>query len=345
MLRYALPEYRLPKEVLGRELESDRAPRRASSSSTRASATTSRSTSSTPNSMPSSYPSAPGRSRGFTSPAPSSKGVHPALLFLEPSPKASRRGIGRRVTIIGGGNAAIDSARTALREGADVTILYRRERKDMPAIKEEVEAAEEEGAKFAFLAAPHRILGDANGNVKAIEVRQDPARRVRLVRAAASPSPPARSSASNATRSSSPSAKPWISTSARPPACASTSRGPSSWTASRSKPAAASSMPAATPSPGPPTSRTPWATARRPRAKSTSGSWAPSASSQILPEFDYSQEPPQDVSEHGRHHARELPAEERVRSEVEVMLVLESDEAVEEANRCLRCDIRNGGGR
>ena len=72
--------------------------------------------------------------------------------------------------MIGGGNAAIDSARTALRMGSDVTIIYRRERKDMPAIEEETDAAEEEGAKFVFLAAPHRIVGDAEGNVKAIEV-------------------------------------------------------------------------------------------------------------------------------------------------------------------------------
>jgi len=71
--------------------------------------------------------------------------------------------------VIGGGNAAIDSARTALRLGAEVTIVYRRERKDMPAIPEEIECAEHEGARIAFLAAPHRILGDKQGNVVAIE--------------------------------------------------------------------------------------------------------------------------------------------------------------------------------
>ena len=62
------------------------------------------------------------------------------------------------VAVIGGGNAAIDSARTALRMGAEVTIIYRRERKDMPAIREETDAAEEEGVKFAVpgRAAPHR---------------------------------------------------------------------------------------------------------------------------------------------------------------------------------------------
>ena len=78
--------------------------------------------------------------------------------------------LGSRVTIIGGGNAAIDSARTVLRMGGSATILYRRERKDMPAIDEEIQAAEDEGVQFVFLAAPHRILGDAAGRVKAIEI-------------------------------------------------------------------------------------------------------------------------------------------------------------------------------
>jgi len=51
-----------------------------------------------------------------------------------------------------------------------LTILYRRERNDMPAIDEGIQAAEEEGVRFVFLAAPHRILGGSSGNVKAIEV-------------------------------------------------------------------------------------------------------------------------------------------------------------------------------
>ena len=77
--------------------------------------------------------------------------------------------------VIGGGNAAIDSARTARRLGADVTIVYRRERKDMPAIPEEIEAAEHEGARVVYLAAPHRIVGDKDGQVRAIEaVRTKP---------------------------------------------------------------------------------------------------------------------------------------------------------------------------
>jgi NADH-quinone oxidoreductase subunit F len=98
------------------------------------------------------------------------KGVYPALIFLEATAKGEEIAIGRKVTIIGGGNAAIDSARTALRKGAEVTIFYRRERKDMPAIEEETKAAKDEGAKFVFLAAPHRVIGDATGKVRSIEI-------------------------------------------------------------------------------------------------------------------------------------------------------------------------------
>ena len=102
-------------------------------------------------------------------------GVIPALPFLEAVSREEHVPIGRNVVVIGGGNAAIDSARTARRLGADVTIVYRRERKDMPAIPEEIEAAEHEGAKVVYLAAPHRIVGDKDGQVRALEaVRTKP---------------------------------------------------------------------------------------------------------------------------------------------------------------------------
>ncbi len=67
--------------------------------------------------------------------------------------------LGERVAVIGGGNAAIDSARTALRLGAkEITIVYRRTRAEMPASPEEIEAALAEGVKVYFLAAPSRII-------------------------------------------------------------------------------------------------------------------------------------------------------------------------------------------
>ena len=70
---------------------------------------------------------------------------------------------GKKVAIIGGGNAAIDSARSALRLGAkEVTVVYRREKEDMPAFIEEINYAEEEGIEFIFLAAPDKITGKEN---------------------------------------------------------------------------------------------------------------------------------------------------------------------------------------
>jgi NADH-quinone oxidoreductase subunit F len=98
------------------------------------------------------------------------KNVYPALPFLESIARLEPVALGSRVAIIGGGNAAIDSARTVLRMGGQATILYRRERKDMPAIDEEIHAAEEEGVRFVYLAAPHRIVGGQDGSVKAIEI-------------------------------------------------------------------------------------------------------------------------------------------------------------------------------
>jgi NADPH-dependent glutamate synthase beta subunit-like oxidoreductase/Pyruvate/2-oxoacid:ferredoxin oxidoreductase delta subunit/bacterioferritin-associated ferredoxin len=169
MLRFAIPEYRLPKAVIRREVEliermgvhfvfntrvgfdlplSDLADRFESvfiSIGT----------------WKESWPHLPGTEL---------KGVYPALSFLESVAKNKQVLVGRKVVVIGGGNAANDSARTALRMGAEVTVLYRRERKDMPAIEEETMATEEEGAPYVFLCAPHRILSDPDGYVEAIEI-------------------------------------------------------------------------------------------------------------------------------------------------------------------------------
>jgi glutamate synthase (NADPH) small chain len=78
--------------------------------------------------------------------------------------------IGKKVAVIGGGNVALDSARCALRLGAEtVYIVYRRSRDEMPAREEEISNAEEEGIRFKFLTAPTRFLADDKGQVKGIE--------------------------------------------------------------------------------------------------------------------------------------------------------------------------------
>jgi len=77
---------------------------------------------------------------------------------------------GRRVAVVGGGNVAMDAARCALRLGADkVYIVYRRSEEEMPARREEVENAREEGIEFLLLTNPIRILGDQGGWVSGME--------------------------------------------------------------------------------------------------------------------------------------------------------------------------------
>jgi glutamate synthase (NADPH/NADH) small chain len=78
--------------------------------------------------------------------------------------------VSKRVAVIGGGNVAMDAARTALRLGAEkVYLVYRRTEKEMPARIEEVHHAKEEGIEFHILQSPKRIIGDENSQVTAIE--------------------------------------------------------------------------------------------------------------------------------------------------------------------------------
>ncbi|UYI77758.1 MAG: bifunctional dihydroorotate dehydrogenase B NAD binding subunit/NADPH-dependent glutamate synthase [Fusobacterium varium] len=77
--------------------------------------------------------------------------------------------IGKRVIVVGGGNVAMDAARTAKRLGAETTVVYRRGETELPARREEVEHAKEEGIKFHFLVSPTEIIGDEKGWVKEIK--------------------------------------------------------------------------------------------------------------------------------------------------------------------------------
>ncbi|MBF0376483.1 MAG: FAD-dependent oxidoreductase [Desulfamplus sp.] len=96
-------------------------------------------------------------------PEKSGTGVIDSVEFLRRVALGNRKIPGKRVVIIGGGNVAIDAARTSLRLGAEsVTIAYRRTRSEMPADIEEVEQAEEEGVNFSFLTIPTAIEGDGS---------------------------------------------------------------------------------------------------------------------------------------------------------------------------------------
>ena len=96
-------------------------------------------------------------------------GVLDAVDFLREVNLGERERPGNRVVIIGGGNVAIDAARAALRLGCEqVSIVYRRSREEMPAYPEEIEGALSEGVEIHYLTAPLRIVG-TNGKVSGFE--------------------------------------------------------------------------------------------------------------------------------------------------------------------------------
>ncbi len=95
-------------------------------------------------------------------------GVFTGIDFLREVNLGGKPAVGKNVAVIGGGNVAIDVARTAVRLGAKTTIVYRRSRDEMPAADDEIEEAIEEGVKFMFLASPAEISGE--GKVESLKV-------------------------------------------------------------------------------------------------------------------------------------------------------------------------------
>jgi len=86
-------------------------------------------------------------------------GVRPGLEFLKDVNSGAAEGISGPVVVIGGGNAALDAARASLRLGGEVTVVYRRDKEDMPAHPDEIAQAEVEGVRMIFHAAPSRFVG------------------------------------------------------------------------------------------------------------------------------------------------------------------------------------------
>ncbi len=98
-----------------------------------------------------------------------SKGVWLGIEFLESVTLGEKVEVGKEVIVIGGGNTAIDCSRTAKRLGANVKLIYRRTKDEMPAEAFEVHEADEEGIEMIFLAAPTKVVTDASGNVKGVQ--------------------------------------------------------------------------------------------------------------------------------------------------------------------------------
>jgi NADH-quinone oxidoreductase subunit F len=164
MLRYAIPEYRLPREVLKKEINTILALGINLRTSTRVG-----------QDVPwlqilekfDAIFLALGAQRSIQMgiKGESLEGVQGAIEFLRQVNLSPACHVGERVVVVGGGNSAIDAARTTLRLGAKaVDILYRRLREDMPAQREEIRAAEEEGIKIHLLVSPVEIVG-ASGKV------------------------------------------------------------------------------------------------------------------------------------------------------------------------------------
>ncbi len=101
------------------------------------------------------------KARQLGIPGESHAGVVSGLEYLRRSKHGESTNLGANVLVIGGGNTAIDAARSARRDGAKVTLLYRRSRQEMPAAEAEVEDALEEGVRLLFLVAPVELHGDS----------------------------------------------------------------------------------------------------------------------------------------------------------------------------------------
>ena len=115
-----------------------------------------------------------GASRGAKLRCPGEElpGVMTGIDFLRAVNLGEAPAIGPSVAVIGGGNVAIDVARAAVRLGAEVTVVYRRDRDSMPAADDEIAEAAEEGVSFRFLASPAEILGDGRAETLRIELME-----------------------------------------------------------------------------------------------------------------------------------------------------------------------------
>lgn len=169
MLRTAIPEYRLPKSVLAKEIEylTDLGVEIVTNTTIGKDLTIK-------DLLRKGYEAVflaigAHKSRELGIEGENLKGVIHALHFLKEVNLGNKVKIGDKVAVIGGGNVAVDAARVAHRLGAkEVLILYRRSRAEMPAFPSEVKEAEEEGIKIHFLTSPKRIL-DKDGHVAGLE--------------------------------------------------------------------------------------------------------------------------------------------------------------------------------
>lgn len=168
MLRYGIPEYRLPKAVLDAEVEAIHGMGVEFKNNTKIG------TDITIDELKKDYDAVIIAIGFWTSsmmriPGEELEGCYGGIDFLRKSALGEETRMGARVAVVGGGNTAMDACRTAVRLGAkEVYVFYRRTRAEMPANAIEIEEAEEEGVVFKFLCNPAEILGE-NGKVVAVK--------------------------------------------------------------------------------------------------------------------------------------------------------------------------------
>jgi 2-oxoacid:acceptor oxidoreductase delta subunit (pyruvate/2-ketoisovalerate family) len=151
MLRLGIPEYRLPRDVLDRQIDRIRAQGVLIFCGVRVGTDLCWSDLECDAVF---IASGAHRSRGAGMKGEDTAGILSGLDFLKGVNAGARPDLGKRVVVVGGGNTAIDCARAARRLGAVSIVLYRRSRVEMPAIPQEIEEAKREGIEFVFLAAP-----------------------------------------------------------------------------------------------------------------------------------------------------------------------------------------------
>jgi NADH-quinone oxidoreductase subunit F len=171
MLRWGIPEYRLPRDILRREIDDILNLGVELKSNTRVGRDVAY------DDLVKAYDAVylaigAQKSAGMAVEGGTLKGVIGAVEFLRDVNLGKKPPVGEKVAIVGGGNSAIDASRSALRLGAkEVTLLYRRTREDMPAQEEEIKAAEEEGVKIEYLVNPVRFQG-SNGRIEQVICRR-----------------------------------------------------------------------------------------------------------------------------------------------------------------------------
>jgi 2-oxoacid:acceptor oxidoreductase delta subunit (pyruvate/2-ketoisovalerate family) len=169
MLRYGIPAYRLPKKILDAELK------KLSALGVKFKTNTAIGKDSTIDSLRKAFDyviiaHGAHKNRPMGVPNENAKGVYSGLEYLSQINSGKKPKTGKKVAVIGGGNTAIDAARSCLRLGATPTILYRRTKAEMPAVADEVEACEAEGIKIEFLVAPVKVKATKQGKVTGIEL-------------------------------------------------------------------------------------------------------------------------------------------------------------------------------